>query len=447
MPPLITTLVPADDATDVAVDTDLVMTFNEDVQAGTGDVRVKKIPPIVITHAASGPDKFEARGAPGPYTPPGADEPDPNVANRWKEVAGGYGGKVFLLYPAGSPGAPDPPNDSFFYTNYTGANPVVGHWAEFKLEVAEAGTYDVYGHWPDGIVTPPPPETQTDIDQGASIPGPDDDVQYHFFDGSDPDEIATHARRQGPASVNAGNAPHVPSDFQWLKQVTITGTELRVRLFRQVGADSETGLMCADAMLAITADADETVETIDITSGSVSIVDDTVTIDIADLEASTGYYVEVDATAIENLASEPFAGIDDETTWNFATEEPSDVTAPTVLTLTPADDATDVAVDTTLVMVFDEDVQAVTGDVRVKLASDDSTVQTIDITSGSVSIDGDTVTITISELDPGTDYYVEVDATAIDDLADNSYAGIADATTWNFSTVSNASDESLMGVY
>ena len=33
-----------------------------------------------------------------------------------------------------------------------------------------------------------------------------------------------------------------------------------------------------------------------------------------------------------------------------------------------------------------------------------------------------------------TDYYVKIDATAFDDAASNSYAGIADTTTWNFTT-------------
>ena len=35
----------------------------------------------------------------------------------------------------------------------------------------------------------------------------------------------------------------------------------------------------------------------------------------------------------------------------------------------------------------------------------------------------------------GTDYYVEVDTNAIQDLAGNFYEGITNKTTWNFTTV------------
>ena len=49
----------------------------------------------------------------------------------------------------------------------------------------------------------------------------------------------------------------------------------------------------------------------------------------------------------------------------------------------------------------------------------------------------DTITINpSSDLEQGEAYYIQVDATAFDDLAGNSFAGIADETTWNFSTVS-----------
>ncbi len=63
-------------------------------------------------------------------------------------------------------------------------------------------------------------------------------------------------------------------------------------------------------------------------------------------------------------------------------------------------------------------------------------MQTIAIGSAYVTGNG-TTAITIdppSDLPSYTGVYINIDATAIDDLAGNSYAGISDGTTWNFTT-------------
>jgi hypothetical protein len=51
------------------------------------------------------------------------------------------------------------------------------------------------------------------------------------------------------------------------------------------------------------------------------------------------------------------------------------------------------------------------------------------------SINGSTLTIDPTALLAySTAYYVEIDATAIDDLAGNSYAGFSGSSTWAFTT-------------
>lgn len=152
------------------------------------------------------------------------------------------------------------------------------------------------------------------------------------------------------------------------------------------------------------------------------------------LESETGYYVQVATTAFDDIAGNSYAGIADTTTWNFTT---ADVVAPTVTVLSPADGASDVALASDLVITFDEAVDAETGNLTIKKASDDSTVETIDVTSGQVTGTG-TAIITVNptnNLEYGTGYYVQVDATAFDDPSSNSYAGISDTATWNFTTV------------
>lgn len=112
-----------------------------------------------------------------------------------------------------------------------------------------------------------------------------------------------------------------------------------------------------------------------------------------------------------------------------------DTQAPTA-TFSPADESTDVAVNTTLTMTFDENVQKGTGNVYVKKSSDNSILYTVDVTTASVSVTDATATITLpGNLDDSTSYYIQVDAGAFKDMVDNDYAGIADNTTWNFTTV------------
>jgi photosystem II stability/assembly factor-like uncharacterized protein/6-phosphogluconolactonase (cycloisomerase 2 family) len=179
---------------------------------------------------------------------------------------------------------------------------------------------------------------------------------------------------------------------------------------------------------------DEIVETIPANDGQVSVSDDEVTITLsADLDYNASYYVLVDEGAFEDESGNPFAGITTDTTWNF--DAVVDVTAPTISTFSPEDDATDVAIDTTLVLTFDETmVASSTGDI-VLYSSDDEIVETIPANDGQVSVNNDEVTITLSSnLTPGEGYYILVDEGAFEDGAGNAFAGIADATTWNFTT-------------
>ena len=114
----------------------------------------------------------------------------------------------------------------------------------------------------------------------------------------------------------------------------------------------------------------------------------------------------------------------------------ADVTPPTVSTLTPLDNATNVNTNTNLQVVFNEPIIKGTGNILVKKVSDNTTVQTIDVNTGAVVIaPGTTATITISPLLNATDYYIEVTAGAFTDIALNDFAGISGNTTWNFTTL------------
>ena len=152
-----------------------------------------------------------------------------------------------------------------------------------------------------------------------------------------------------------------------------------------------------------------------------------------DLNESANYAIQIAATAIKDIAGNNYAGILDNTTLDFTT---ADVTAPTLQSSSPADGATNVTLSQNLTLTFDDNMVKGTGNIVIKRSADNSTFETIDVTSGAVTITTTQVTINpTGTLQKGTGYYLEIDATALDDDAGNSYAGISGATTLNFSTV------------
>lgn len=122
----------------------------------------------------------------------------------------------------------------------------------------------------------------------------------------------------------------------------------------------------------------------------------------------------------------------------------SDTVSPSVLSLNPIDGSTTATSTQNLVINFSESVIKGTGDILIKLASDDSTVATIDISTGLVSVSGAVVTINpVADLVAGEAYYINIPNTAFKDAAENFYPGITNLTTWNFTVETPAPVGSL----
>ena len=113
-----------------------------------------------------------------------------------------------------------------------------------------------------------------------------------------------------------------------------------------------------------------------------------------------------------------------------------DGTPPNVVTLSPADDATNESPFGNLMVTFNEAIAIGTGNITIKNLTD-ATESTIDITDGGqVSVAGSVLTINpAADLLAGKSYAIRIAATAIKDTSDNFFAGIADDTTWNFTLV------------
>lgn len=112
---------------------------------------------------------------------------------------------------------------------------------------------------------------------------------------------------------------------------------------------------------------------------------------------------------------------------------------PTIETLSPADNSTDIAVDANLQIIFNEEMNAASGLFVNIYESNGTLVSGIEATDPQVSISNDVITINpINDLDGGLDFYVLIDDGAFKDNSNNDFTGIASPSVWNFSTVAQS---------
>ncbi len=154
---------------------------------------------------------------------------------------------------------------------------------------------------------------------------------------------------------------------------------------------------------------------------------------------TNGYWDEVRVSNVlrsYNWAKAEYNNLNSPTTFStLSLEQTTDTKAPALYSASPADNSTGVRYNTNLTMTFLEFVDTQSGNIYIKKSSDNSTVQTIAANSSAVTGNGTHVlTVNLNDLMSNNGYYVQIDNTAIKDLAGNAYAGISDTTTWNFST-------------
>ena len=147
------------------------------------------------------------------------------------------------------------------------------------------------------------------------------------------------------------------------------------------------------------------------------------------------FTVHVPAGAVVDTNGNEYEGIQ----WSFVI---TDTSAPCLVSVSPADGETDVALDTPLVMEFCENMAAGNPAMKVKVYNileitgdlgGNAPVFSTSITADM--IDGKFVTVVVPNLEYGTSYIVLVDAGAVTDEFGNAFEGIIDPTDWNFTTL------------
>lgn len=116
-----------------------------------------------------------------------------------------------------------------------------------------------------------------------------------------------------------------------------------------------------------------------------------------------------------------------------ATAVSGDVTPPTVTTYSPADDATNVANNSNIVLTFNETIQKGAGNIIIK--ENGTIAQTIDVASAVVTVSGNTATIDPANFTNNAAVNIEMAAGVFKDISNNNFAGITNTTTWNFNIV------------
>lgn len=168
------------------------------------------------------------------------------------------------------------------------------------------------------------------------------------------------------------------------------------------------------------------IQTIDVSSVNVSIVDNEVTVNISDLGYNELYYVNIDSGAFEDGSGNSFTGLDSSSNsgMRFTTEIELDTTPPSIIDFNPPLSATNISINTPLEFTFDENIVIGAGNIRI-YDNSDNIIESIDVSSVNVSIVDTQVTINPSfDLSYSTSYHVSIDSGAVEDGSGNSFTGI-----------------------
>jgi hypothetical protein len=113
--------------------------------------------------------------------------------------------------------------------------------------------------------------------------------------------------------------------------------------------------------------------------------------------------------------------------------------APSVVSVSPSDNSTNILLNQTFAITFNTNIVAGTGNIIVKKMSDNSTVTSIPV--GNLTFGSMQASFTVAGLTNATGYYITWAATAFKRASDNAkVTGVNDTSYWNFTTTAVAAD-------
>ncbi|UXX80833.1 Ig-like domain-containing protein [Reichenbachiella carrageenanivorans] len=153
------------------------------------------------------------------------------------------------------------------------------------------------------------------------------------------------------------------------------------------------------------------------------------------VEYGQEYYIQICSTCVEDLAGNPFAGIDDDS-WNFNSS-----TLPVIESTVPAHNATNVELGADIILTPSEYIQSHDGTKTaiLKNADGNGVVATVPVSGFVFNMDG-TVTIPLPTLSESTTYYLELEANALSSTCGTRVEPITGSSTLSFTTTGPADD-------
>ncbi len=175
---------------------------------------------------------------------------------------------------------------------------------------------------------------------------------------------------------------------------------------------------------------------------------------------NTQYQLQLDGGLVEDLVGNPLQAPSEPISFDVPNIiPPNDTTVPQIITTSPTDEQNQVALDSDILLIFNEAVSLTgsghfilsngLGDTRVIAASDSSQVRYVKHDYGNSKIFVDNTQLIIDpaqNLVANSRYVVQMEADTVRDLAGNPVAAIMDNQAFNFSTVADANAPMILSV-
>lgn len=196
--------------------------------------------------------------------------------------------------------------------------------------------------------------------------------------------------------------------------------------------------------ITITTDVEEAKQVIDINDASVTLsnVNRVLTINPQDFLAGRNYQVVLDKGIVVDSVGNGYFGMPDNEIWTFKSGgNPDDLDGPELVSQIPANGDNEASVFA-MELTFNEDVKTSAGSFVIYDAATDDAVHTIDAEGELIFVEGTMIRVKYPiPLDFGKKYYVQFESGVIKDVAGNSFGGVLDNTTYNFTTVAGSGTE------
>ncbi|MCM4162932.1 MULTISPECIES: Ig-like domain-containing protein [unclassified Arenibacter] len=196
--------------------------------------------------------------------------------------------------------------------------------------------------------------------------------------------------------------------------------------------------------ITITTDVEDAKQVFDVNDANITLsnVNRVMTINPQDFLSGRNYQVVLDKGIVVDSVGNRYFGMPDNEAWTFKTGgNAGDLVAPELVSMDPMDDEAEASVFA-IELTFNEPVKTAVGSFIIYDADTDTAVHTINAEGEGVSINEEVIKVSYpAPLAFGKGYYVQFESGVVKDIAGNSFTGITDNSSYNFTTVTGSGTE------